>query len=78
MIYLYIRQTQDRYFFMQSPSFNTKNNIGFCLGEIFNGEDAFSLLVKNDPYYEGYDFDDMLKLKKEVFLKFLKFIKQNQ
>lgn len=64
-MYLYLRQCADRYYLSKNKYSNE-----FLLGKVENPENAFQLLIKDDPYYEDYTIEEMDELRQEVYLRY--------
>lgn len=73
-IYLFLRQTHDRYFFTKDKN-DIRCSSSILLGEVFNPESAFQLLIKDDPAYEDYDIETMDELRHEIYFRFAKSLK---
>lgn len=64
-MYLYLRQCADRYYLSKNKCLNE-----FLLGKVENPENAFQLLIKDDPYYEDYTIEEMDELRQEVYQRY--------
>lgn len=64
-MYLYLRQCADRYYLSKNKYSNE-----FLLGKVENPENAFHLLIKDDPYYEDYTIEEMDELRQEVYQRY--------
>lgn len=74
-MYLYLRQCADRYYLSKSEY---PDEYVFLLGKVENPENAFQLLIKDDPYYEDYTIEEMDELRREVYQRYANELKKTR